>query len=300
MPFSAKATANYSKTRASSVSNPWEKQQPYIMQGFKRATENLNRDGYGGPNWAGINENQYAGSAGLTNYMSQNAPIMQNMYNNAGLQMSQGMGSSFDYNNRVQNGGSPSFNPDVFNSYVNDPNVQAAMASGIAADQRDVNRDLNWNQQTGQDINAAMTGNSGSGKYMQNKALNANFAADRNADISAQYNMNNINTGMQLAQQDIQRQDAAARNNMQYGQQGYRMMDQGFGYGQMPYEQQRSQGDYMYGLEQEGIDRDRASYFNDPWSDLQNYWSLVSSNDWGGSTKSKSNTVGASVSAGWM
>lgn len=195
-------------------SEPWAAQQPYLKSGFEDARKALDaahtQGNYQGNYTAGLNPYQTQGYNNAANFAQNQGIGASNMMMQQG-QNSMGYGSQFGVNaasqlQQLQQGNSTNSILGSAGQYANNPYMNGM----VDAASRDVTRNLNENQLTGLDQNAAATGNMDSSRTGVAQGIMQRGAADRIGDISSTMRGNAYNTGLGMAQgqynQDINNQ----------------------------------------------------------------------------------------------
>jgi hypothetical protein len=159
----------------------------------------------------------------------------------------------------------------------------------IDAASRDVVRNLNENQLTGNAAMAAGTGNSGSSRRAVMDAIAQRGAADRVADIGSTMRGQAFNTGLGLANQTaLANQNAMMGTNavnaglmgqganlgFQLGQAGQQGLGQAFNTGVQNTALSRDAGDFMRQYQQQLLDTMYGNQMN-PYNSLQMYRSMI-------------------------
>lgn len=270
---------------------------------------------YGMPNRqvAGMNGMQFANSgfatgAGNDIYTQQ----LMSSLNNMG-----GYGAAANTANRMSGGnayGTPmtnGLNYSTLAGAVNNPFLDGQ----IDAASRDVVRNLNENQLTGNAATAAGTGNSGSSRRAVMDAIAMRGAADRVADIGSTMRGQAYTQGLDLANRTaLANQSAAlgtnslnanlmgqgANLNFQIGQQGQAGLNQAFNMGAANAGAVTDTGNMVRQYQQQLLDTNYSNQMN-PYNSLQMYKSfigdptvLASSNSFG-LDRSTSNSFGNST-----
>ncbi len=184
--------------------------------------------------------------------------------------------------------------------YADNPYLQAAIDSAAG----DVTRNLKENILTGIDRDASSGGNLNSSRAGVAEGIASRGAAEKIADISAQARLNAWNEGLARAQNQYNTDTSAMLNaNGQLGQAwelGNGSTAQGVQAGLGAASAMTAAGRQVRDWEQRGLDNELMRWeHNDqrPWDELKNYWSIVGSRDWGGSSQ-KTESSGSDPSAG--
>lgn len=266
-------------------------QAPYINDIYGQA-QNLYQN-YGMPNQqvAGINPmlaqgigQQYGFSQGGGNdiYTAQLMSSLANMggYGTAGATANRMAGGNV-YNAPMTNG----LNYNTLAASVNNPFLEGQ----IDAASRDVVRNLQENQLTGNAAAAAASGNSGSSRRAVMDAIAQRGAADRVADIGSAMRGGAYTTGLGLANQTaLANQQAALGTNalnanlmsqganlaFNLGQQGQAGLGQAYGTGVQNAQLAQDAGNYMRQYQQQLLDTMYQNQMN-PYNSLNMYKSFI-------------------------
>ena len=291
-----------------SASNQSVYQDPYLQQLYGHASYLLNN--YGMPNKQvadlnGMQQNglasQYGFASGAGNdiYAMQLMSALGNMqgYGTAGTaadRMASGNAYATPYTNGMNYG--------TLAASVNNPFLQGQ----IDAASRDVVRNLNENQLTGNAAAAAASGNSASSRRAVMDAIAQRGAADRVADIGATMRGNAYNTGLGLANQTaLANQQAALGTNSlnanlmssganlgyQLGQAGSTGLQSAYNTGVSNATNQQAAGNYLQQYQQQLLDTMYSNQMN-PYTGLQLYQSLLGPT----TTLTNSNSMGVNNS----
>lgn len=278
---------NYS----TSGQNIYGGQEPYLQALYANAANLLNPNALPDRQVAGINPmvasglgNQFgfATGGGQDIYTAQLMSSLANMggYGNA-ANTANVMSSGNVYNAPMTNG----LNYATLAGSVNNPFLEGQ----IDAASRDVVRNLNENQLTGNAAMAAGTMNSGSSRRGVMDAIAMRGAADRVADIGATMRGNAYTTGLGLANATaLANQQAAlgtnslnanlmsqgANLNYNLGQQGQTGLTQAYNTATANNQAQLDAGNYLRQYQQQLLDTAYSNQMN-PYTGLQMYQSFI-------------------------
>ncbi len=294
---STTSTTNTSYQNQSS-SQPWTVQQPYLTGAWADAQNILNDRTKSGP---------YSGNFVATDKSGQQADAFNsaynwagqtgksdanNMYNTGAGQLQTGTGA--------QNGAVAGLNNflgqdqtanniNTANAYSNNPHLQDMVNAATYA----ANRDAAENTIPNMYASAAQSGNLNSDRTALAQGVVQRGLAENAQNIAAQYQYNQYQNGLTMAQQQAQQQlgaySALGSLGSSVAGQGYAGTNQGFNaYGQASQMQQGA----AYGtnmLDQSQIDNGLKKWYNAyqyPQNNLNDYYGIVGSNNWGNETQS--------------
>lgn len=297
------------QTQSTTNTSPWAVQSPFLQQGFNAASSglsqaqnNANNPNYGAPTQftAGLTPQQLATYGAASGYNPTSGAQM-GAYGTGALSTSNGesgaaAGGLAGYNpfatNNIQtaiNGGN------AYAAGLNIPaQVQAAMFPAIQTANEVTLPGIGSAANTGGNANSSRTGIA-QGLVQQGLAENAQ-------NIGAQLEANAYNTGAGLAQ------NAAAQNNqtalgalgtegqlgLGNGQLGTGALAQGVNTQGNIYGIQSQGGAGLQAGNQAGLTNQLQGYNfgqSSPFQALQNYWNIIGSGSWGGTSNTNSNTT---------
>lgn len=290
---------------------PWAAQAPYLTAGFGNAQNLLNQKQntpwYQGPMTAAWNPTQQAGVDYTTGFAATGMPQAGAAMGAAGT--GYGAAGSFVGNagNAVAAAGTDKTQTILGNAakYASSPELQAQ----IDAAQNDVKRTFNEETLPGINRAAVAGGNVNSSRTGVAEGIARRGAEDQAAKIAAGMRSNAWNNGLQMAQgqlnTDAQLGLAANSQLGQAWQLGNQSLNSGTQSGINIASSVGAAGGQMNEQEQRTIDGERYRWErndNRPWEQLNNYWGIVGSKDWGGTTtqtgNSGSNWLGGAISGG--
>ncbi len=295
------------KSSSQTTNEPWAAQIPYLTGGFANAQNLLNSrqntPWYQGKLTAEFNPLERE-SVDLTgSFVRGTAMPAATAMVNAGVT---GLGAAGNF---VKNANTTFARAaadktqsliDTAARYADNPHLQAAIDAAAG----DVTRNLKENILTGIDRDASSGGNLNSSRAGVAEGIAARGATDKIADISAQARLDAWNDGLARAQNQYNTDTTAMLSaNGQLGQAwelGNSSTAQGIQAGNAAAGAVIAAGRQVRDWEQKGLDNELLRWErNDqrPWDELKNYWSIVGSRDWGGSSQ-KSETASGDGSSG--
>lgn len=299
-----------SSSQSETERNPWAEQIPYLTGGFEQAESLMNRGIYPGQWWVDPNQTQRDAWGGGASWAQQNLGMGQEMID-IGRGMLPGMGTAQDFYQKQLQGGAGITNPYESGQYqdIIQQNMWGDQYQNMLDAANQNLMDVQAMQNKDARLGAAMSGMSGGSDQMRKYAANALGAQTQSADIENRLRMQGQQYGTQQADQWAQQnlggqmQDLMARRGSAdylggLGQQGLGLMQQGYGFGQGAYGDMAGWGDYQGGFDRERL-AGEMSQWNAPWQNLQNYWNVIGSGNWGGTEKMTSSSSSASGSLGF-
>jgi hypothetical protein len=283
------------KSSSSQTNEPWAAQIPYLTGGFANAQNLLNTrqntPWYQGKLTAEFNPLEREGVDLTGGFVRSAAMPAATAMVNAGMT---GLGAAGNFVKNANDtftraaGDKTQLLIDNAARYADNPHLQAAIDSAA----NDVTRNLKENILTGIDRDASSGGNLNSSRAGVAEGIASRGAAEKIADISAQARLSAWNEGLARAQSQYNTDTSAMLSaNGQLGQAwelGNSSTGQGIQSGLTSANAMTAAGSRVRDWEQRGLDNDLMRWErNDqrPWDELKNYWSIVGSHDWGGSSQ---------------
>lgn len=282
---------------------PWAAQAPYLTAGFSNAQNLLNQKQntpwYQGPLTAAWNPTQQAGVDYATGFAQTGMPAANAAIGAAGT----GFGAAGSYvgnaGNAVAAAGTDKTAAILGNAakFAGSPELQAQ----IDAAQNDVKRTFQEDTLPGINRTAVAGGNVNSSRTGVAEGIARRGAEDQAAKIAAGMRSDAWNNGLRIAQEQLNT-DAklGLEANSQLGQ-AWQLGNQSLGAGTQSGIDLASAvgaaGSQINQQQQREIDGERLRWEkNDsrPWEQLNNYWQIVGSKDWGGTDT----TTGSSKNSG--
>lgn len=285
-----------SKTSSTQTTNePWAAQIPYLTGGFRNAQNLLdsrqNTPWYQGRLTAGFNPLEREGVDLTGGFVRGTAMPAATAMVNAGTT---GLGAAGNFVRNANDtyaraaGDKTQLLIDNAARYADNPHLQAAIDAAAG----DVTRTLKEDVLTGIDRGAATGGNLNSSRAGVAEGIATRGAAEKIADLSAQARLNAWNEGLARAQSQYNNDTSAMLSaNGQLGQAwelGNSSTGQGIQSGLTAANAMTAAGRHVRDWEQKGLDDELMRWErNDqrPWDELKNYWGIVGSRDWGGSSQ---------------
>lgn len=301
--MAAKTAAKGQEAAAKSANSPWSASQPYIINGFEKASPALDdalaMGAYSGPRVAGLNGYQTQGADQTAAWANSNGLDTANTLYGAGKTMT-GAGTQFGANGQTlfdQAGTNQTGNfLNTANAYANNPYVDGL----VDANSRDITRNLNENQLPSLALGAAGSGNTNSTRTGVSEAIAQRGAADRLADVSNNIRSSFFSKGLDMAQNQYNTQQGQAlQANGQLGTafgMGTNALTQGQQANGNNFDQTQAAGGVFQGQEQQQLTADQQAWAekqNVPLDLLGKYMSVINGK-FGGQAI---NPVGPSVGA---
>lgn len=292
-----------SKSSSSQTTNePWAAQIPYLTGGFANAqnllTTRQNTPWYQGRMTAEFNPLEREGVDLAGGFVRGTAMPAATAMVNAGTS---GLGAAGNFvrnaNDTFARAATDKTQSIIDNAarYADSPHLQAAIDAAAG----DVTRNLRENILTGLDREASSGGNLNSSRAGVAEGIAARGAGDKIADISAQARLAAWNDGLARAQSQLNADTTAMLSaNGQLGhawELGNSSTTQGIQAGNAAAGAMMSAGRQVRDWEQKGLDNELLRWErNDqrPWDELKNYWGVVGSRDWGGSSQTSGRSGG--------
>ncbi len=278
---------------------PWAAQAPYLTAGFANAQNLLNQKQntpwYQGPLTAAWNPTQQAGVDYATGFARTGMPAANAAMGAAGTGFGAAGGYVGNAGNAVAAAGTDKTATILGNAakYAGSPELQAQ----IDAAQNDVKRTFQEDTLPGINRAAVVGGNVNSSRTGVAEGIARRGAEDQAAKISAGMRSDAWNNGLRAAQEQLNT-DArlGLEANSQLGQ-AWQLGNQSLGAGTQSGIDMASAvsaaGNQLNQQQQREIDGERLRWEkNDsrPWEQLDNYWRIVGSENWGGTETSNSNS----------
>jgi hypothetical protein len=276
---------------------PWGPQSDQLKNIYGEA-ESLYGQGpqqyYPGQTVAGANPNMQNYFGGMGDY-SQGGVGSGEFMQNQGRQLAGGMDQSQGFYNEAMGNyfnpyASAKYNQQISDSVNNNPVLNSQIQQG----QQDINRNMQENILPSIAGGAVATGNTGSTRRGVAEGVAMRGAMEQGSDMATNMRSNAYNQGINQAnnwasgEQFGQNRMFDAANMMnQQGQFGSNQMAQGYGVGSQAYQDLLGAGMYERGVEQEGMNAERERFDfeqNAPWQNLNNYYNIVGSGNWGGTS----------------
>lgn len=279
---------------------PWAAQIPYLTGGFANAQNLLNTrqntPWYQGKLTAGFNPLEREGVDLAGNFVRGTAMPGATAMVNAGMT---GLGAAGSFvrnaNDTFARASTDKTQSLIDNAarYADNPHLQSAIDAAAG----DVTRNLRENVLTGIDREASSGGNLNSSRAGVAEGIASRGAAEKIADIASQARLNAWNEGLARAQSQLNADTSAMLSaNGQLGQAwelGNSSTTQGIQAGNAAAGAMIAAGRQVRDWEQKDLDNELMRWErNDqrPWDELKNYWSIVGSRDWGGSSQETKTT----------
>jgi len=298
-----------SKSKSSSTTTtdmgPWKVQAPYLEDAFKQAQNLYNTNsatpGYTGDFYAGMNPTQKALVDTGVNYFTGTGQNMATELTNASSGLAatggQGLVNSAQGLYDLANGDSTGSNIANANRYAQNPYIDQM----VNAATYDANRNAAENVVPNLYRNAAASGNINSDRTALAQGVVDRGLAENAQNISAQLRGNAYSNGLQMAQQDQQQQaqnlsnagnmyDALVARGAGGLSDAFNMETQSLGnaanYATMNQTEAQNQLQNDYQKQQYAEQR--------PYNLLNNYYSIIGSNNWGQNGTQTTNTTSSS------
>lgn len=302
-------------SKVKTTTTPWAPQATQLTRAFEEAGQIMDRGAYQGDYYAGMNpfsSQGYNNLVGWGDAGGQGQNILQSLMS----QGNQQIGASGDAMGIAQNvaanpfqgAQNQGFDQNNLSRYMNNDVINGQ----IDAASRDVTRNLYENQLTGNAAQAAGTGNTGSSRRGVMDAIAMRGAGDRMADISSGIRSDAYNNALGIeasrasqnagmAQQtglagDQTRMGAAGMLN-QMGQQGAGMLMNANNLGTSFANNQITAGNAFQQDENNNIAANMRQW-QAPQDLLNQFYGIVGSGNWGGTTTSPNPLVGQMIGAG--
>jgi hypothetical protein len=297
---------SFGGSKSKSKTNPWGPQIPYVEGGFSQAQNLLDRGGFQGDWWLDPNNMQQAAMQGGYQQAGQ-AQTVGNLMSRYGQALAPSMGQAQGFQQSVLDGSAGQFsNPyasDQYNNIAGDywkPQHQQ-MADNIRSETVEGLRRSDWGDAMGASLSGMGAGIESS-PYVKARLAQSEQATRGYQNALSGLHMGAAGQAQQTANQwagaDMSNQYAgfgnqanAANSLMGMGQAGIGLMQGGYGMGQQGYQDQAGWGDYQGGFDAAKLQGQHAQ-FQAPWDNLTNYWNIIASNNWGGTTKGKTASFG--------
>lgn len=288
---------NTTKTTENKETAPWTGQQPYLTQAFSEAqdiyntqknqnTQAYNGDFYAKPTqqmtsafqnalgWGSGTGTQAANTAASTGAANSMMGTQGTSGALAGLFGSAGQ-------NATQN------NINAASAYANNPTMDGMVDAAM----RDSKRQLNEQDLPNLQRNAAATGNVNSTRTAISQGVLERGLADKTADVSANLRGQAYQNGLSLAQGDTAAKNAAlaAAGGLAGGatSAGTSALGQAADINKTNTDNALTSTTMLNGFDQQVIDNELAKYNYQqqlPWQNLNNFYGIVGSNNWGSKT----------------
>jgi hypothetical protein len=260
-------TAADGQVEAAKMANsPWEKAQPYILDGYDQAKTELNNNltgAYTGPRVAGLDPYQTNGATATGDWASTyGSQIPTQLFNGGTSMMNSGSAYGTNAQNIINQAGTDQTQNFLSqaNQYANNPYVNGL----IDANSRDIVRNLNENQLPSLNLAAAGTGNTNSTRTGVSQAIAERGAADRLADVSNNIRSSFFNNGLNMAQSQYNTQQSLASNTNQQLGQAYQLGTGSLTGAQQAngnnFDQTQAAGGVFQGQQQKEYDAAKAAY----------------------------------------
>lgn len=290
------------------VSEPWSKQQPYLLDAFKAAQDLYNaqkNNPYQPHQYAGMTDLTKSGITGIGNFANGAGADAANSVLNTVNPLTSGYNGLLTGANKLLN-----FNPTdptqaniaAAGAYANNPYMNGM----VDAASRDVTRNLGENILPGIDRNAVGTGNENSTRTGIAQGIAMRGAQDTIGDISAQLRGTAYQNGLATAEGARQANQSALLDAMksgttQYGDAvglGYTGAQTGSQLGYNNYDALTRAGQLQQQDAQGAYDNTYTNWQNAtqyPWTMLQNYYGIIGGNNWGGTTNTTAPKTGGGL-----
>jgi hypothetical protein len=298
------------KSSSTSTTDPWSGQSDYLKDIFDKAQtlqERQSGQKYTGDHLAAYRPEQTSMFNNMINYANTSpiAGMLQNQGSNLGAAGVGGVNSAMQGYQDFRPGGSTMGTITDAGLYADNPYI----SSMVDAATRDAGRGLYEGALPQAARQGAISGNTNSSKQGIREGILERGYQDLRGDVSADLRGQAYSQGLNLAQQQRQHEDQAGLERLSgFGSLGLGAADGGMSAlnnsvkamsDQFALGNEGASG--LQAADQQKLSNELAKYaFNkdDPWGSIQNYFNIIGSNNWGGSTTAtgSKNTTGQTSS----
>lgn len=291
------------KQSSNQQSDPWSVQAPYLSQGFSAASNALTQaQGADKPNnfVAQFTPDQLATFRSMLGYANDSSAIPATTANAGGALSTAGSaatsGALSDLAGYTPAGGTQS-NIDAATAYANNP----AISGQVDAAMRDATRNASENVLPQLARNARSTGNLNSNRTAISQGIVQRGLSDQAGDISSELRGNAYNTGLGLAENARQSDNAGAlsallarvQGGTSAANAGTAANTASVGQAGGLFDIANAGGAGAQQADQANLSDQLARYqfqTSSPFDALNSYWNIVGANNWGGTSTGSSTT----------